>query len=431
MKEVLKKLILYILMLEAKIVLKRFKPKIIAITGSVGKTTAKDAIYSALKDSLHIRKNQKSFNSEIGIPLTVLGLDTGWNSIFLWLKNILKGLLVPFSRKYPKWLVLEVGVDRPGDMDVAGKILRPDMIIYTAMGKTPVHVEYFGSPEAVWEEKKKLAKYLQPNGVLFLNTDDSKVFSLKESVENVTISTYGMSANADTRLLENIVKYNEAGKPEGIVTSIQTKENSAEIFSKGVLGIQHSYPLTIAYTVGRALDIPSDELVERLKQHTPPHGRMNILDGINSTILIDDTYNASPIATEQALKAVASLRSSGKKIAVLGDMLELGRFSIEEHQKIGELVFNLGYDLFIAVGLRFESGVKRALEMGMPDDKVISLKKSDEVFDFISGKFGAGDIILLKGSQGIRMERAVKSLLKDPATASEQLIRQDSAWKDR
>ena len=105
MKQILKKIIIKILTIEARIVLARFKPRVIAVTGSVGKTSAKDAIFAALSNSLHVRKNQKSFNSEIGVPLTILGLDNGYNNFFKWIQNILEGFLMIFKKEYPKWTI--------------------------------------------------------------------------------------------------------------------------------------------------------------------------------------------------------------------------------------------------------------------------------------------------------------------------------------
>jgi len=126
MKEIFKKIIIFILILESKLVLLKFKPKIITVTGSVGKTSTKDAIYTALENNLKVRKNQKSFNSEIGTPLTILGLENAWSNPLLWVKNFFLGLFVIFKKDYPDWLILEVGSDHPGDVRKVGKWLKPD-----------------------------------------------------------------------------------------------------------------------------------------------------------------------------------------------------------------------------------------------------------------------------------------------------------------
>src|SRR5690606_26085163 len=124
---------------QAKTILSKYKPKVVAITGSVGKTSTKDAVYLVLTNFFTVRKSQKSFNSEIGVPLTIIGCGSGWNSAYLWLKNILKGFsLIIFKHKYPEWLVLEVGADRPGDIKSIAKWLKPDVVVITRISEVPV-----------------------------------------------------------------------------------------------------------------------------------------------------------------------------------------------------------------------------------------------------------------------------------------------------
>jgi UDP-N-acetylmuramoyl-tripeptide--D-alanyl-D-alanine ligase len=138
---IFKNIITAILTLEARAVLWRYKPKVIAVTGSVGKTTTKDAIFAVLSPHVHVRKSQKSFNSEIGVPLTILGLESGWRDPLVWLSNIVQGfLLVIIKSDYPSWLVLEVGADRPGDIKNIARWLRPDIAVITAIPEIPVHV---------------------------------------------------------------------------------------------------------------------------------------------------------------------------------------------------------------------------------------------------------------------------------------------------
>ena len=166
MKSFLKTIITSILTVEARLVLWKYKPKIVAVTGSVGKTSTKDAIYTILKHHGIVRKSQKSFNSEIGIPLTILNCDNGWSNPFIWSKNIIEGLLLLLlPNKYPEILVLEVGADRPGDIKKVSQWLKPDVVVFTAIGKTPVHVEYFSSTDELVSEKANLVRALKPDGV--------------------------------------------------------------------------------------------------------------------------------------------------------------------------------------------------------------------------------------------------------------------------
>src|SRR3989344_3229200 len=170
MKDVFKNIVVALLMFEAKLLIRRMKPQIIAITGSVGKTSIKDAVYEVLKNHMHVRKSEKSFNSEIGVPLSILGLPNVWSNPFLWLKTIIDGaLIVMHPGEYPKMLILEMGVDRPGDMDRLTSWIRPDVVVLTRFPDVPVHVEYFDSPEAVAREKEKLVHAMKQDGVLVFN----------------------------------------------------------------------------------------------------------------------------------------------------------------------------------------------------------------------------------------------------------------------
>jgi UDP-N-acetylmuramoyl-tripeptide--D-alanyl-D-alanine ligase len=178
-------------------VLRVYKPRIVAITGSVGKTSTKDAIYSVLAPHVFVRKSEKSFNSEIGIPLTILGRPNAWNNPFGWLENLIDGLvLIVWRTKYPEWLVLEVGADRPGDISSVAKWLRADIVVITRLPDVPVHVEFFDSPEDVIREKASLLRALKPDGTFVANADDEKVLALRDDVPGQSM-TFGFSLGSD------------------------------------------------------------------------------------------------------------------------------------------------------------------------------------------------------------------------------------------
>jgi UDP-N-acetylmuramoyl-tripeptide--D-alanyl-D-alanine ligase len=141
MKNILKKVVTSILLWESKIILKKYNPYVISITGSVGKTSTKDAIFTALSTSDYVRRSDKSFNSEIGIPLTIIGCDNGWSDPIAWLSNIFQGLeLIVFKSDYPKTLVLEVGADHPHDIESVSKWLQSDIVVMNKVGDIPVHL---------------------------------------------------------------------------------------------------------------------------------------------------------------------------------------------------------------------------------------------------------------------------------------------------
>jgi UDP-N-acetylmuramoyl-tripeptide--D-alanyl-D-alanine ligase len=433
MKEIFKKIIILILTLESKAVLLRFKPKIIAITGNVGKTSTKDAIYTALSNNLKIRKNQKSFNSEIGTPLTILGLDNAWNNPVLWLKNIFLGALVPFKKKYPEWLVLEIGVDRPGDIPKVAKWLKPDVVVITSLPKVPVHVEYFSSPEAVIKEKLSLIDYLKPNGILILSSDDPLVLAVKDKAKHV-VYTYGSESSSTVSFSNKSIVYEDyegTKLPIGMTFKLSNAGNSVPILLPNVLGVQHALPVAAAIAVGLSQNVPFLDMVNSFSDFQPPRGRMNLILGKNKSIVIDDTYNASPLAMQKAVEVLSEIETNGSKIAVLGDMLEIGNFTVAEHKKIGEQIAKSKIDLLISVGIRAKTICESALENGMNDKSIFHFKDYKGVSDLILSNLKPGDVVLVKGSQGVRLEKVVSDIISEDLDKMDLLVRQEKDWQDR
>jgi len=154
MHEILKKIVVFVLTWEAQLILKKYKPKVVAVTGSVGKTSTKDAIAKVLEKKFRVRKSKKSYNSELGVPLAIIGAESGWDSIYMWLVAFWKGVAAIVTREnYPEILVLEVGADRPEDIKKIRLWLKPDVAVLTALAEIPVHVEFFSGPEEVLARK--------------------------------------------------------------------------------------------------------------------------------------------------------------------------------------------------------------------------------------------------------------------------------------
>ncbi|PIQ35724.1 MAG: hypothetical protein COV32_00635 [Candidatus Yonathbacteria bacterium CG10_big_fil_rev_8_21_14_0_10_43_136] len=428
-KQIFKKIVTLIIEAEARLVIRKYNPKIIAITGSVGKTSTKDAIFAVVDDTLIARKSEKSFNSEIGLPLTILDCENAWSDPFHWLKNILKGLaLIVTNVHYPKWLVLEIGAGMPGDIARATNLIVPDIVVFTRFGDVPVHVEFFKSPVEVYDEKAKLAKALRPTGLLVLNADDERVLALREKTKAISL-TYGLNENAMFRATNIQVEY-EDGLPVGTTFKLEYDGGVFPVDMLGVLGIQPVYSALASIAVGAYLKLNIVDIIGRLSSYRSPPGRMQILNGIKDTTIIDDTYNASPVASEAALMALKSISTNGRHIAVLGDMLELGKFTIAEHKKIGMLAGEF-CDLIIAVGQRAKYIVEGALDAGMSEKNIIDFDDSRLAGKYLEGVLEKGDIVLVKGSQGIRMERSVEEIMAEPELASELLVRQEEEWKAR
>lgn len=411
---------------EATLVLKKYKPKVIAVTGSVGKTSTKDAIFTVMSTSFFVRKSEKSFNSEIGVPLTILGCNNAWNNPILWIKNIIEGLmLILLKNHYPKWLVLEVGADRPGDIESITTWLKPDIVVVTSLPDVPVHVEYFDSPEEVIKEKEFLIKALKPEGVLILNYDDEKVRAFKQSYRYTAV-TFGFEVGSTFRASHD----NSSIRNKQVSFRVDSGGSSVPVIIKGTLGRQHVYPALAAFAVGSSQGLDIASMAGSYEHHKTPPGRMKIIDGIQKSTIIDDSYNASPLAVQEALRVLGNISISGRKFAVLGDMMELGTYSVEEHRKIGALVAE-NADRLITVGVRARGIAEGAEKNGMEKRNIFHFEDSLKASKKFSQMLDRGDIALIKGSQSIRAERIVKEVMTHPEQSKELLVRQDKEWLRR
>jgi UDP-N-acetylmuramyl pentapeptide synthase len=430
--QIFKQLIAFILTLEAQAVLWRHKPKIIAVTGSVGKTTTKDAIYAAISPVVHVRKSTKSFNSEIGVPLTILGLDNVWRNPFLWLQNMLKGLMIIVGPStYPDWLILEVGADKPGDIRSIAKWLKPDIVVMTGVPDVPVHVEFFASPEEVFEEKRSLVEYLKEDGTLILNGDDERLRTLKEGyADKVTLFGFNMACSIIG--WQDEIAYDAAKKPIGMSFTAMKGDTSTRILVKDALGRPRIYGALAALSVATALDIDFVTAAKALEDWEPPQSRMRIIAGKNGSTIIDDSYNSSPAAAISALETLAHIQGAKRKIALMADMLELGKYSADAHRAVGEYAAT-SLDTLITIGFRARAMVSAAHDAGMSSSRLRSYEhdESQKAGEELAGELKSGDIVLVKGSQSLRMERAVEALMADPTQAATLLVRQEPEWKKK
>ncbi len=430
---VARKVVVAILTWEARAVVRKYQPRIIAITGSVGKTGTKDAIFTALTASHFVRKSNKSFNSEIGVPLTILGCETGWHNPLKWLANIWEGLaLLLFVNHYPKWLVLEVGVDAPGDMQTITEWLKPDVAVITALPDVPVHVEQFASPEDVAREKLHLAHALKPDGVLVICGDDKRLEAFAQREKGQRIVRYGIEAHNDVAASYIRINYTDH-RPVGMQCRVTVPEHE-ELFLLRVrdhIGQQQLYAPLAGLAVAHALEVHSyEKVITALEADAGSRGRMRLIDGHNGSTIIDDSYNSSPAALRAALTALKKITVTGRKIAVLGDMLELGKYSAEEHKKAGVYVAGIA-DTLVTVGVRAKAMAAAAREAGFDPECIFEFDTGEatQAGREVRAMLEDGDIVLVKGSQsGIRLERAVKEMMATPSNAPELLVRQEAAW---
>lgn len=431
MKAFLKQIVVRVLTWEAACLLRRHKPTIIAITGSVGKTATKDAVYQVLRTTHKVRKSEKSFNSEVGIPLTILGLPNAWSNPWRWVCNLLAGaFLACFSRSYPEVLVIEAGVDRPGDMQQLTQWFQPHYVIVTRLPDVPVHVEHFSSPEEVVREKMALVEALASDGVLIYNHDDTILQNEVTQVRQKKLG-YARYAEAPYLIQNDQTVYDDQGLPTGFSFTLQTpQDTSYTITGTGTIGMQLAYVYTAAAVVGEQFAVDAATITTQLADHVPPPGRMRLLPGLKHTLLLDDTYNSSPVAVESALHTLNELQGEGRKIAVLGDMMELGSYSVEQHTRAGVLAAQLADALF-TVGVRSRATAQAALEQGLAEENILQYDNAERAGKELQQWLQPGDMVLVKGSQSMRLERVVEEVMQHPEQASQLLVRQSKEWQRR
>jgi UDP-N-acetylmuramoyl-tripeptide--D-alanyl-D-alanine ligase len=420
-----KSLLIFSLRILAQATLWRYKPCIIGVTGSVGKTSTKEAIFTVLRRKFTVRRNIKNYNNELGVPLTILDEETGGRSFWHWLKVFLVGFFgIFYTKNYPEVLVLEMGADRIGDISYLTSFVKCYIGVVTAIGEIPVHVEFFQSVSQVAREKSNLVRSLDKDGWAVLNFDDERV-RIMANQTRARIFSYGFSENVDLRA-SNFEQYTE--DPNEVVMSFKVDYggNTVPIRLRNILGRQQVYAVLAAVAVGLISKINLVEITQALKDYQPLPGRLRFIKGIKNSLILDDTYNASPSAMLAALDVLRVI--PGRKIAALGDMLELGAFTEEAHRQVGAEVAKTA-DMLLAVGERAIFLADEARINGMSADKVSYFASSQGAGRFLQDSIREGDIILVKGSQGVRMEKIVKEIMAEPERAEELLVRQEAEWQ--
>ncbi len=379
----------------AKKRLEKIKPEVIAVTGSTAKTSTKEAIAAVLSEKFKILKSAETLNTKLGLAAEIV--------------NNLK--------KSHQKLVVEVGMDRLGEIKKTCQLIKPRIGVVTFIN--PTHQEKLKTLENIIRAKGELLEALPKDGVAILNWDDENVRSLSRSFANaqddIRAVWYGKNHVAATHASPEI-------HPDFITVKIP------------LLGEHQIYNALAAAAVGKVCGLTAVEINSGLKKLKPLKGRLNLLDGINGAKILDDTYNSSPKSAAAALKVLKEFPAK-RKIAVLGDMLELGSFEEEAHRLVGQMVAESKVDFLITIGERAKvicsSAVYCAPEGGRTKVRYYSTGLHDEVFKLLKNKIKLrkGDIILVKGSRGMQMERIVEKLLKDPSKAKDLLVCQDIRWK--
>ena len=416
----MKKILYIILKVLARLVLKKYQPKIVAITGSVGKTSAKEAVYSVIKSKYRARRNIKNYNNEIGLPLTVLRIrKSGGNNLFRWLWIFLYifKILIIRDKEYPEILVLEMGADKRGDIKYLTSIAKPNIAVLTAIGHS--HIEFFGSIENIVKEKTSILGDLKNDDWAIINRDDK---NLAGAIKNckTKLKTFGQSEDAEVRISN--IKISKKNDEYGTSFKLSYGGSEVPMFLPSVLGWQHAQAAATAAAVALALGRNLVEIGEALQNYRTARGRTNLILGVKNSFIIDDTYNSSPQSSKAALEILAEMPSDGRKIAVFGDMLELGKVSDAAHRAVGKKLVELGIEYLFVVGERSRDIARGAKEAGMSDDKIYHFPYTMEAGVFLQERLKQGDVVLIKGSRGSKMEQVVYEIMAKPWLAEDLLV---------
>ncbi len=355
----------------------RFSVKVIGITGSVGKTSSKELIHSVLSRRFRTLKSEGNQNNEIGLPLTLLKLQ-----------------------RHHQRAVLEMGMYTTGEISTLCRMAQPEIGVLTIIG--PVHLERAGSMEAIVAAKQELVEALPEHGTAILNKDDDRVMGMAAHTK-AAIFTYGLDESADL-WADNI----HSMGLEGVGFTLHYGREAMRV-QVPLLGRHSVHTALRAAAVGLVEGMAWPEIIAGLSQ-TTAQLRLVAVPGPKDSIIIDDTYNSSPDSVMAACNLVKDL--DGRHIVVLGDMLELGQMEEESHRLIGRRAADVA-QILIAVGPRSRLLGEEALQVGMPADRVIMVDDAVTAVPILEKIIQEKDIILVKGSYGMRMDRIVAALGRD------------------
>jgi UDP-N-acetylmuramoyl-tripeptide--D-alanyl-D-alanine ligase len=420
----MKNIIGKILGIFTRLTLLKFKPVIIGITGSVGKTSSKEAVAAVLRKRFSVRASSKSYNNEFGLPFTVLGQDYPGKNPVSWIIIFIKALWGLLGGRYPQVLVLEMGSDRPGDLQRLLKLTGPlDYAVVTEIGIS--HLMNYSSPEALAKEKLSIIKGLKPSGVAVLNLDNSHIAKFIKEKKVEYAATYGLDQEAEVAASE--LQLTNKDGVMGLVFKIKHNGTVVPVMIPHALGRSNVYAALVAATIGVRMGMNLVEVGEALSNYEPPAGRLRLIEGIKHTKLIDDSYNAAPASTNLALEVLSQL-ATGRKVLALGGMAELGSLNEQGHREVAVKIQEVGVDLVFLVGENAKF-VKDELEKRNFTGVVKWFENSDNARIPIQNEIREGDTILMKGSQAARMEKVVKEIMADPMQAEKLLVRQGASWQ--
>jgi len=366
----------------ARDIRRRSGARVTAITGSAGKTTTKEIAAAFLSARYRVFRNKGNLNNHIGLPLSLLEL-----------------------RAKPEVAVVELGMNHPGEIRTLIGIAEPEVRVWTNVGDA--HVGFFGTPDAIADAKAEIAEAARPGDVLIANANDSRVMARASRFAGRVV-TFGVDTPADVRA----TGVKQKGL-EGTAATVTTRAGEVMIDTP-LLGMGNLANVLAATAVAIEFEVPLEAVVERAARLGAATRRGELLRLPGGVTLIDDSYNSSPAALKRALEVVASATGSARKVAILGEMLELGDQSTALHRECGQAAAAAGLDLLIAIGGPAASELaKAAVAAGLPERCVSYVATSQEGAALARERVRPGDLVLVKGSRGIGTDAVVERLKQE------------------
>ncbi|MDI6821724.1 MAG: UDP-N-acetylmuramoyl-tripeptide--D-alanyl-D-alanine ligase [Actinomycetota bacterium] len=357
----------------------QLRVEVVGITGSTGKTCTKDMLANVLSQRMKVIWSERNYNNEIGVPLTILKAEQG-----------------------TQILVVEMAMRGLGQIRELAEIAHPTIGLVTNVGKT--HFEFLGSEELIAQAKSELVEAIPEDGIVFLNQDDFWTERLK-SLSLAQVLTFGLSELSNFRACD--INVDSMGKP-----SFKILSNRGDIWvNLPILGRHNVYNALATFAIASYLGLPLEDIKNGLETCTLSGMRMQLLTTPKGITILNDAYNANPTSMRAALIALGDIKSQSRKIAVLGDMLELGEITDVSHFELGKFVKEVGVNTLITVGERSKRIAEGALQSGMDSKEVISCDTSTEAARILNRMLEQGDIVLIKASRAMKLEEVADSLL--------------------
>ncbi|MGE5618640.1 MAG: UDP-N-acetylmuramoyl-tripeptide--D-alanyl-D-alanine ligase [Sphingomonadaceae bacterium] len=347
---------------------------VVAVTGSVGKTTTKEVVAELLQHRFKVLRTEGNLNTEIGLPLTLLQ-----------------------ATPRHQVAVVEMGMYAQGEIRSLARVARPDIGVVTNVG--PTHLERLGSIERIAQAKAELVEELPERGLAVLNHDDERVRAMSTQTR-AEVRFYGLDPLSDF-WADSV----QSRGLQGIEFDLCRGEKWVHV-RMPLLGLHSVHAALAAAAVGDHLGMSLEEIAEGLHEVSTSL-RLIVVAGINGSTIVDDSYNASPASTLAALNLLAELE--GRRVAVLGDMLELGSYAEEGHQRVGRRAADVA-DVLVAVGSLGALVGREALAAGKSEDSVFLASTNREAIQHLKRILQPGDCVLVKGSRGMRMEEIVEAI---------------------